>query len=121
MFFQSMLKQLYTRGSLRPTDDGFRFELKNRLLAAKLLGVRRLAVDGLELSLDGAELVTGDGRVVRSHDVSADTPLDFDLGDTFDVRLKAPPLAPGPHAIAIEFHASPFGALALDVEDTLAG
>ena len=121
MFFQSMLKKLYTIGSLQATDDGFRFQLKNRLLPAKLLGVRRVAVDGRDVPLDGAELVTGDGRVLRPSDVSPATPLEFDLGETFDVRLRGAPLAPGPHAIAIEFSSEPFGPLALDVEDTLAG
>ena len=120
MFFKSMLKQLYTRESLRATDDGFAFELKNRLLAAKLVGVRRVAVDGRDVPLDGAQLVTGDGRVLGPDDVSADRPVDFDLGDTFDVRLRSERLAPGPHAILIEFDAQPFGTLTLDVEDTLA-
>ena len=120
MFFKSMLKQLYTRESLRATDDGFAFQLKNRLLAAKLVGVRRVAVDGRDVPLDGAQLVTGDGRVFGTGDVSADSPLEFDLGDTFDVRLRGERLAPGPHAILIEFDAQPFGALTLDVEDTLA-
>lgn len=120
MFFKSMLKQLYTRESLRSTDDGFAFQLKNRLLAAKLVSVRRVAVDGRDVPLDGAQLVTGDGRVLGTADVTAERPLDFDLGDTFDVRLRAEQLAPGPHAIVIEFEAQPFGALTLDVEDTLA-
>ena len=74
MFFKSMLKQLYTNGSLANTDDGFRFELKNRLMPAKLQRVRRVAVDGREVSLDGAMVATDDGRVLRPEDVSAASP-----------------------------------------------
>jgi hydroxymethylglutaryl-CoA reductase (NADPH) len=117
---KAILKALYTNGSLANTDEGFRFELKNRLLDAKLVGVRRVAVDGRDVPLDGAHLVTGDGRVVRSDEVSAAAPLDFELGDTFDVRLRAAPLAPGTHALEIEFEAQPVGTLTLAVEDGVA-
>ena len=121
MFFQSMLKQLYTRESLRSTDDGFRFELKNRLLAAKLTGVRRVAVDGHDVSLAGAELVTGDGRALTPDEVSAATPVEFDLGETFEVRIRGERLEVGKHEIVVEFDAVPFGGLKLEVEDVIAG
>jgi hydroxymethylglutaryl-CoA reductase (NADPH) len=118
--FKTVLKQLYTNGSLRNTDEGFRFELKNRLLDARLTGVRAVRIDGRDVPLDGAHLVTADGRVVTPNEVSSAAPLRFDLGDTFDVRLRGAPLSPGPHAIAIAFDAEPFGALTLDIEDSLA-
>jgi hydroxymethylglutaryl-CoA reductase (NADPH) len=120
MFFQSMLKQLYTNGSLANTEDGFRFELKNRLMPAKLRGVRRVVVDGRAISLDGATVAADDGRVLRPEDVSAESPAEFGLGDRLEVRLKGERLAPGPHALAIEFDAAPVGRVTLEVEDTLA-
>ena len=117
---KGILKQLYTNGSLANTDDGFRFELKNRLLPAKLAGVRRVAVDGREMSLAGATIVADDGRVMGPDDVSPESPAEFELGDRFDVRLLGEPLAPGPHALEIEFDALPVGRLVLEVEDTIA-
>jgi hydroxymethylglutaryl-CoA reductase (NADPH) len=120
MFFKSVLKQLYTNGSLRNTEEGFRFELKNRLMDAKLLGVRRVAIDGRDVPLDESYLVTSDGRAVRPHEVSRAAPLEFELRDTFEVRLRGTPLAAGDHEIAIEFDTEPFGALTLEVQDTLA-
>jgi hydroxymethylglutaryl-CoA reductase (NADPH) len=121
MFFASVLKQLYTNGSLANTDDGFRFELKNRLLPATLRGVHRVAVDGRAVPLDGATLTTDDGRVLGPADISPEAPADFAVGDRFAVRLRAERLAPGPHALEIEFDAHPVGRLTLAVEDTLAG
>jgi hydroxymethylglutaryl-CoA reductase (NADPH) len=116
---KTILKNLYTFGSLRNTDDGFGFSLKNRLIDARLVGVRRVAVGGRDVSLDGARLVLDDGRVVTSAEVSAASPVPFEVGDAFEVRLRGAPLAPGAHAIVIEFDAEPVGALTLDVEDTL--
>lgn len=118
--FKSMLKQLYTNGSLRNTDDGFRFELKNRLIDARLTGVRRVRVDGAPVSLDGASLTTDDGRIVTPGELSPASPVAFDAGATFDVRLRSGALAPGMHALAIEFDTVPFGALTLEVEDVVA-
>jgi len=120
MFFKSVLKQLYTNGSLRNTEDGFRFELKNRLMDAKLLGVRRVTIDGREAALDGATLVTSDGRTLGPGDVSPDAPLEFALRDTCEVRLRGAPLSAGAHDIAIEFDSQPFGTLTLEVEDSIA-
>jgi hydroxymethylglutaryl-CoA reductase (NADPH) len=119
-FFSGVLKQLYTTGSLANTGDGFRFELKNRLMAAKLHGVRRVTVDGRDVSLDGAEIAADDGRVLRPGDVSAESPADFDVGDRLEVRLRGGPLAPGAHALVIEFDAQPVGRLTLEVEDVIA-
>ena len=119
-FFTSALKQLYTTGSLANTDDGFRFELKNRLMPAKLHGVRRVAVDGRDVPLDGATIAADDGRVLGPEDVSAESPADFALGDRLEVRLRGERLAPGAHALVIEFDAQPVGRLTLEVEDTLA-
>ncbi|MDF1503742.1 hypothetical protein [Roseisolibacter sp. H3M3-2] len=120
-FFSGFLKQLYTDGSLANTDDGFRFELKNRLMPAALHGVRRVAVDGRELPLAGATIAADDGRVLRPDAVSAEAPAEFALGDRFEVRIPGERLAPGPHALTIEFDAHPVGRLTLDVEDTVAG
>jgi hydroxymethylglutaryl-CoA reductase (NADPH) len=118
--FKTMPKQLYTTGSLRNTDDGFAFALKNRLIDARLVAVRAVTVDGRSVSLDGARLVTDDGRVVTPSEVSPATPLAFDLGATFDVRVPGAPLAAGAHELAIAFDTEPFGALTLEVDDTVA-
>ena len=117
---KTILKNLYTNGSLANTDGGFRFELKNRLIPAKLAGVRRVTVDGRDVSLDGSTILADDGRVLRPEDVSADAPADFDVGDRFVVHLRGEPLAAGTHALEIEFDAQPVGRLTLDVDDTIA-
>lgn len=120
-FFSGMLKQLYTNGSLANTEDGFRFELKNRLLAAKLHGVHRVAVDGRDVPLAGSRIVCDDGRVFGHADVTPATPAEFALGDRFEVRMLGAPLAPGEHALTIEFEATPVGRTVLEVRDEVAG
>ena len=115
------LKQLYTNGSLANATDGVTFELKNRLLDAKLVAVRRIAIDGREVPLDAATLALEDGRVLSQADVAAAAPLTFDIGDVYVVRLAIPPLATGTHALEIEFESQPFGTLTIEADDRIAG
>ena len=117
---KTFLKQIYTNGSLANTDDGVRFELKNRLLDAKLTGVRRVSIGDRDVPLDGATLVLEDGRVLAPPDISPNAPVPFDLGDVFVIRLRTERLPPGAHPIAIEFDSEPFGTLTIEVEDAVA-
>lgn len=115
------LKQLYTNGSLANEQDGVTFELKNRLIDAKLVAVRRIAIDDQDIALDVATLALEDGRVLSQADVAAAAPLPFDVGDVYVVRLAIPPLPAGAHAIAIEFDSQPFGTLTIEADDTIDG
>ena len=117
---ETILKRLYTYGSLEEVEDGVAFEVKNRLRDAEFAGVERIAIDGEEIALDRARLETRDGGVVRNDDVSADDPLDFPVGRSVRVVLEDAELGKGEHDIAIDFVAEPFGELSLDVEDRIA-
>jgi hydroxymethylglutaryl-CoA reductase (NADPH) len=114
-----LLKQLYTFGSLRNTADGVRFSIKNRLSDAQLTGVRKVAVGGRPVPLDGVRIELAGGRALRPDEITERTPIAFALRDTLDVLTRAPELPAGKHAIEIEFDSRPFGKLTLDVEDSI--
>jgi hydroxymethylglutaryl-CoA reductase (NADPH) len=114
-----LLKQLYTFGSLRNTDEGVRFSIKNRLSDAQLTGVRRVAIGGRTVPLDRVRIELRAGRVVGPADISDRTPIAFALRDTLDIVADGEPLPPGKHPIEIEFDSRPFGKLTLDVEDSI--
>ena len=50
-----LLKQLHTNGSLRNTDDGVQFSVKNRLSDATFTGLTGLKFDGYEVPADLAQ------------------------------------------------------------------
>jgi hydroxymethylglutaryl-CoA reductase (NADPH) len=114
-----LLKQLYTFGSLKNTEDGVRFSIKNRLSDAQLTGVRRVSVSGRAVPLDRVRIELGAGRAVRPADISDRTPIAFALRDTLDIVADGEPLPPGKHPIEIEFDSRPFGKLTLEVEDSI--
>ena len=56
-----LLKQLYTFSSLENTSRGVRLALKNRLSDATVTGIRRVAVDGVEVPVDRIRIELPDG------------------------------------------------------------
>ena len=112
-----MLARLYSAGSLTPTADGVRFEVKNRLFDATLLGIGRLTVDGVDVPLDAVTLLLDDGTSVAAADVDA---LAFPMGARMSVTIRDRRLTGGPHELSVAVRADPFGDLAFHVTDHLA-
>ena len=114
-----LLKQLYTRNSLRNTPDGFVFSLKNRLSDARFTGLKRARIDGHDYPADAFALETDAGETVAVANISAQQPLAFPLRRSVRVRATAKPLTPGRHTLEITLNTQPFGTITLTVEDEL--
>jgi len=112
-----MLAHAYTVGSLTDIDEGFRFEIKNRLFNARIERIDQFSVDLEPIDLGRVDLVV-DGRHLDASDLVEG--LDFPLGCILEVRVAGPALGAGPHDLEVSFHASPFGALGFHVRDSVA-
>lgn len=85
MFFNKLipghiLSNLYTRGSLRATEQGFRFSLKNRLINASISKVLGASVNGKSIDLTKVKLVQGEQAPFAPDSISEQQPLSFPLG-----------------------------------------
>lgn len=116
----SLIRRLYTTGSLRNTDTGAQFALKNRLSDAEVTALRGIAIDGGPVALDKVRLGLSDQRSLAPSEVDATHPLPFPLRSTVTFHTTMPELRNGRHEIQIEFEARPFGSLCLKVEDAIA-
>ncbi len=114
-----ILKRLYTYGSLKNTEEGIAFEVKNRLRNAEFAGVERLAIDGKKVALEDVRLETAEGRSYTLDEVTEDDPIGFPVGRTVLVTVEGIELDTGDHTIDIDFVASPFGSLSLSITDTI--
>lgn len=114
-----LLKKLYTLGSLKNTNAGVQFSVKNRLSDVELTGLRKVAVDGKEVSLDTIRLVLSDGRTLAPQDISPANPLAFPLRTPLTIQTQLPALPKGKHEIEIGFDAKNFGKLQLKVDDAI--
>ncbi|WP_266368888.1 hydroxymethylglutaryl-CoA reductase [Tellurirhabdus rosea] len=115
----ALLKQLYTRNSLRNTSDGFAFSLKNRLADARFTGLQKALIDGREYPAAAFTLEPDGGEAVALTAISASQPLSFPLRRSVSVRAKGDSLPEGRHQLEITLHTQPFGTITLKVEDEL--
>ncbi|WP_178916495.1 hydroxymethylglutaryl-CoA reductase [Natronomonas gomsonensis] len=118
---EKILKRLYTYGSLKDTDRGVEFEVKNRLQDAKFAGINRLVINGDEIDSERVRLVTADGDSFRLDEVTEDSPIQFPVGRTVTVVVEEMNLPTGDHDIHVDFVAEPFGELTLEIGDTIRG
>lgn len=107
-------------GSLRSTETGTQFALKNRLHDAEVTALRGVAIDGGPVSLERVRLGLADQRMLRADQVNSENPLPFPLRSIVTVHANVPELPHGKHEIEVMFEARPFGDLHLKVEDALA-
>lgn len=114
-----LLKQLYTRNSLRNTTDGFEFALKNRLADARFTGLQRASIDGHDYPADAFVVEPDGGHTIAVGDISEQNPLVFSLRRSVRVRARAKSLQVGKHTIQITLHTQPFGLITLTVDDEL--
>jgi hydroxymethylglutaryl-CoA reductase (NADPH) len=120
MFVPSMLlKQLYTFGSLRNTDEGVLFTLKNRLTDAELTALRGIRINGEDVPLHDLELRL-DEDAFLPHQITASAPLAFPLKKSVTLVARRKPLPAGKHDIEIAFDSRPFGKLRFEVQDSIA-
>lgn len=114
-----LLKQLYTFGSLKNTDKGVSFGLKNRLSDATISGVSALFIAGVERNVSDITIQLSDGQTIEPSGVSPSSPINFPLKDTLDITVAIDSLPEGKHKIELHFEAKPFGKLKLKVEGAI--
>ena len=112
-----LLRRLYTIGSLRNTENGPQFSLKNRLSDAELTGLNEIRIDGGIVSLDRVRLGLADQTILTPSQVDPAHPLPFPLRSTLTVQTNLLELKHGGHKIEMAFEVRPFGTLHLKVED----
>ncbi len=116
---KALLKRLYNRASLRNTEAGVVFSIKNRLSPARLEAVEQVCIDGDAIALEHI-LMSVDGRPgAPLHELLSGDGLDFPLGTLLVLELAIDRLAEGEHEIELAFRASPFGKLSVKVSDRL--
>lgn len=115
-----ILKQLYSFGSLKNATRGISFELKNRLSDSRVVGVKRVVVNGSKVALETVEFVLS-GETLRPAAVSASDPMPFPLRQIVEICCRDhAPLGEGKHEIRMVFTTDNFGELKLKVSDAIA-
>ncbi len=114
-----LLRRLYVKQSLTNTEDGFQFELMNRLGSGYSHRVHPLTVDGSEIPIDSAEFNL-EGTSIRFDQVSEENTLTLAMNRAILVKVTGTSLEPGAHKIGMGFDAPGLGTLSFDFTDTVA-
>ena len=111
-----LLKRLYVKGSLRNTNDGSEFRLKNSLGSGYAQRLLPLKVDGEEVALE-ASFFALDGRHVPFSAVTKETPFALAMNRETAIVVRGRRLAPGPHKLGLGFVVVGLGELSFDLAD----
>ena len=113
-----LLRRLYVKQSLTNTEDGFQFELMNRLGSGYSHKVHPLTVDGEEIPIESAEFDL-EGTSTRFDQVSEQNTLSLAMNRAIVVRVTGARLEPGAHKIGMGFDVPGLGTLSFDFTDNV--
>lgn len=114
-----LLRRLYVKGSLRNTDDGFEFQLLNRLGSGYAFRMQPLTLDGRELPLNSAAFDV-DGEITGFDEVSHNRTFTLALNRGITIRVTGVRLDPGPRKVGMGFDVPGLGTLGFEFTDTVA-
>ncbi|HRH44742.1 MAG TPA: hydroxymethylglutaryl-CoA reductase [Pyrinomonadaceae bacterium] len=115
-----LLRQLYTFNSLKNTENGVQFAIKNRLTDVEFSELKSVAINGVEIPKDKVTFDLGDGNIISADSISESNPIPFPLRKVVLVNVANGNLPTGKHKIEIAVKAKGYGSLKFDVEDAIA-
>ncbi|OQA42133.1 MAG: hypothetical protein BWY52_02323 [Chloroflexi bacterium ADurb.Bin325] len=118
MFPPSMLANVYVKGSLKNTEDGFEFALKNNIESTMLSGVGPIVVGGQSYSGAAITLTVGD-RVWQADQIGWRNLVPASVGVSINVRVQGAPLPSGPVKLSLTAASADIGSLTFEVTDTI--
>ena len=113
-----LLRQLYVKQSLKNTDRGFEFQLRNRLGSGYAHKMWPLTVDGQEVPPEAAYFVV-DGQESAFSMVSESRTFTLGMNKTITIQADGVTLEPGPHKIGMGFDVPGLGTLKFDFTDVV--
>lgn len=118
MFPTYLLNKIYVPKSLKNTDSGFAFTLKNVIDSGTLGGVKSMIVDGEMVALDAAIIETSAGTR-RLSEISPRSSVTLRVNAEFSIYVTGQPLDPGSHKIILNLYTMEAGTLGLTIEDVV--
>jgi hydroxymethylglutaryl-CoA reductase (NADPH) len=84
----SMLKQLYTIGSLRETNNGLHFSLKNRIKSAHFNQIVDLSINNQKIDKHKIMIALNSGKPIDLNNLEQKQGVKFPLGAILDVFVE---------------------------------
>jgi len=114
-----LLAKLYVKGSLKNSDTGCEFALKNIIDSTMLIGIGPITVG--ERNYEGSAItISVADKIVNGAELSRQNPIPVRVGAPLNVAVTGDRLAPGVQKISVAATTSELGKIQFDVNDTVA-
>ena len=114
-----LLAKLYVKGSLKNTDSGFEFALKNIIDSTMLIGIGPIGVGEKNYEGEAVTLITAD-RTVNGAELTRQNPIPVRMGTPFKVSVTGQQLAAGAQKISVAATTTDIGKIKFDISDIVA-
>lgn len=114
-----LLAKLYVKGSLKNTDTGFEFSLKNIIDSTMLIGIGPISVGEKNYEGEAITMTTGD-RTVNGAQLSRSNSVPVRMGMPLKVAVAGEQLIAGAQKITVTATTSDIGKIKFDISDTVA-
>ncbi len=116
---KTLLKKLYTRGSLTKANEGFTFNIKNRLIDVHFEALSLLAIEGTQVDHERIFADLGDGKWRSIDELNEQKGFDLKLGKSFNVLVKSELNGAARINLDFKFNTKPFGKLSFGINDQI--
>jgi hydroxymethylglutaryl-CoA reductase (NADPH) len=119
MFPPFVLAKIYVQGSLKNTEKGFEFNMKNVVDSGTLVELGPITVDGKAYEAAALTIVFS-GSERGGDQVTRQNPMPVYVGSAFTIRVDGESLAAGEHAIKVSILTREIGRIHFDAKDAVA-
>jgi hypothetical protein len=113
-----LLAKLYIKGSLKNTDLGFEFALKNIIDSTMLIGIGPVTVGEKTYEGEVVTMAVGD-RTINGAGLSRQNPVPVRLGMPFKISVTGEKLAGGEQRISVSATTTDVGKIKFEIFDTV--
>ena len=118
MFPSYVLSNLFVKGSLKNSESGFKFSIKNNLDSGTVTGLGPLTVDNTSYETDKITLKIKD-RTILANTISYTQPVPVYVLSEIEFSVEGEPLTPGNHRLGFLIHTQEAGRLQFSITETL--
>ena len=119
MFPPFLLAKLYVKGSLKNTETGFQFSLKNIIDATMLIGIGPITA-GEKVYEAGAITLTVGEKTIHGADLSRTNSIPVRMGMPMTVSVAGEPLTAGAQKISVVATSGDIGKIKFEISETVA-
>ncbi len=113
-----LLAKLYVKGSLKNTETGFEFALKNIIDSTMLIGIGPITAD--EKDYEGESItMTTDDQTVNGAELSRSNSIPVRMGVPMKIMVIGDKLAAGTQKVSVSATTSDIGKIKFDISDAV--